>query len=281
MKPTLQRIDKLMTDQEEIRSIIQGHAIRGDIYNHEEGQEFSKAELALRALQKYGNELLPTLIDSLIDPDIAVRHVAMRLIWEMDTDDESVLPAMLRALEDSNKSIRHGAACFVTRFGERARAAIPILESWIASNDEMSRILAAGSIMMIDKSQTDAMLSLLIRALELDGREQWEAILQIQSLGKLAMKAVPALERLVDGDDTTVCWQASDALYQITGDDSSVVKVGNRLLNDPDELIRVVGVEHLMQLGMSVIPTLEKVAVDDSSDLVRNRAMSALAEIKA
>ena len=59
-----------------------------------------------------------------------------------------------------------------------------------------------------------------------------------------------------------------------------MIKVGQRLLDDPDELIRVVGVEHLMQLGKSVMPTLEKVAVEDESDLVRNRAVSALDEIE-
>ena len=79
--------------------------------------------------------------------------------------------------------------------------------------------------------------------------------------------------------DTTVCWQASDALYEITGDDSSVIEVGHRLLDVPDELIRVVAVEHLMQLGKSVMPTLEKVAFEDESDLVRNRALAALEEI--
>ena len=270
-----------MTNQEEIRAIIQGHANRDDIFNHDEGEEFDKAELALRALQKYGDDLIPTLVDALSDPYVAVRRVAMRLLGEMDTEDESVLPAMIGLLEDSNRSIRHAAAGFVTRFGEKAKSAIPTLQSWIASIDEMSRILAAGSIMMIDKTQTDAMLSLLIDALESDGLEQWEAILQLESLGELAMPAVPALERLVDEGDTTISWQSSDAIFEITGDDSSVIKVGKRLLNDPDELIRVVAVEHLMQLGKSIMPTLEKVAVEDKSDLVRNRAVAALEEISS
>jgi len=93
------------------------------------------------------------------------------------------------------------------------------------------------------------------------------------------MKAVPVLERLTDEKDTTICWIASDALYEMTGDDSSVIKVGHRLLNSPDELERVVAVEHHLQRGKSAIPTLERVAVDDPSDLVRNRAMAALEEI--
>jgi HEAT repeat protein len=105
------------------------------------------------------------------------------------------------------------------------------------------------------------------------------AIIQLESLGELALPAVPALERLVDEGDTTISWQSSDAIFEITGDDSSVIRVGKRLLDDPDELVRVVGVETLMQLGKSVVSTLEKMAVLDESDLVRNRAQQALDEI--
>ena len=63
--------------------------------------------------------------------------------------------------------------------------------------------------------------------------EQWLAIIQLESLGELALPAVPALERLVDEGDTTISWQSSDAIFEITGDDSSVIRVGKRLLDDP------------------------------------------------
>jgi hypothetical protein len=172
MKPTLQRIDKLMTNQEEIRAIIQRHATRGDIYNKDEGEEFDKVEIALRALQKYGDELIPTLVASLSDPDEAVREVAMRLLWEMDTDDESILPAMIKALKDGNRTIRTAAAGFVTRFGERANEAIPVLKTWIESEDRDSHVTAIGAIIWIDKSEADALIPLLIDALEFDGLEQ-------------------------------------------------------------------------------------------------------------
>jgi hypothetical protein len=144
-----------------------------------------------------------------------------------------------------------------------------------------SHVTALGAIIWIDKTEADALIPLLIDALQFDGLEQWQAVSQLQSLGKLAQPAIPALERLVDEGDTTVCSQASVALYQITGDDSSVIKVGNRLLNDSDELVRVVGLESLMQSGKSVIPTLKKVAVEDESDVVRNRAREGLDEINS
>ena len=269
----------VMTNQEEIRAIIQRHATRGDIYNHEEGEEFDKAETTLRALQEYGDELLPALLNTLSDPDEDVRLLVLKILWETNADDESTLSATIRDLGDSSRTIRLVAAGFVTRFGEKAKEAIPILKSWIGSEDRYSHVTALGTILWIDKSEADALIPLLIDALEFDGMEQWLAIIQLESLGELALPAVPALERLVDEGDTTICWQASDALYEITGDDSSVIRVGKRLLDDPDELVRVVGVETLMQLGKSVVSTLEKMAVLDESDLVRNRAQQALDEI--
>ena len=196
----------------------------------------------------------------------------------MTNQEETItVAALIDQLKSDDRAERLFAARQLADFDEKAKAAIPILKKWIEGEDRYSHVTALGTIIGIDKTEADALLPLLIDALEFDGLEQWQAMLQIQSLGELA---VPALERLSGGDDTTVCWQASDALYEITGDDSSVIKVGQRLLNDPDELVRVVAVEHLRQLGASVIPTLEKVAVDDESDLVRNRARQSLREIE-
>jgi HEAT repeat protein len=272
-----------MTSQEEIRAIIQGHATRGDIHNHDEGEEFGKVEITLRALQKYGNELLPTLIDSLSDPGVAVRQVAMRLLWEMDTDDESVLPAMIMALEDSNKSVRHGAAGFVTRFGERAKAAIPILQSWIDSGDELSHVMAAGSILVIDPTKTDELLSVLIDALESeDDGIKMEACWQLERLGGMANDSVPALSRLLD-DHSTVSMPATDAIHRITGDPTDVINLGLNLLDHEEWLQRCVGAEHLRMLGakaLLAVPRLQWAALDDENNVVRNTAKAALEEIK-
>ena len=193
-------------------------------------------------------------------------------------EETRTVAVLIEQLQSDDRAERLFAARQLADFDEKAKACIPILKKWIGGEDRYAHVTALGTIIGMDKTEADALLPLLIDALEFDGLEQWQAMLQIQSLGELA---VPALERLVDGDDTTVCWQASNAIFQITGDNSRVFKVGQRLLDDPNELIRFVGVEHLMQLGASVVPTLEKVAVDDESDLVRNRAVSALEEIES
>jgi len=197
----------------------------------------------------------------------------------MANQEIRTVASLIEQLQGDDRTKRLSAAGQLADFEGEANAAIPILRSWIGSKDRYSHVTALGAIIWIDKTEADALIPLLIDALQFDGLEQWQAVSQLQSLGKLAQPAIPALERLMDGG-TTISWIASDAIYEITGDPSSVIEVGRRLLNDPDELIRVVGVEHLMQLGESVIPTLQKVAVDDKSDLVRNRARAALEEIE-
>lgn len=271
-----------MTNQDEIRKIIEGHATKGDIYNKDEADEFDKVTITLRALQTYGNDLLPTLIDSLSDPDEAVREVGMRLLWEMDTDDESILPAMIKALKDGNRTIRIAAAGIVPRFGKKAIAAIPILESWIENDDELIRILAAGSILKIDPSRADALLPLLIEAVECDGIEQFEAIGQLESLGEMSQEAVPSLKRLLH-EDSTVSLSAGDAIHAITGDPTDAIKLGVALLEHDEWLERYLGCEHLGLLGAMArpaIPRLKLIVLDDENEAVRNRAMVALEEIE-
>jgi len=196
----------------------------------------------------------------------------------MTTQEETItVAALIEQLQSDDRAEWLFAARQLADFDEEAKACIPILKKWIGGEDRYAHVTALGTIIGIDKTEADALLPLLIDALEFDGLEQWQAMLQIQSLGELG---VPALERLVYKGDTTISWQSSNAIFQITGNSSSVLRVGRRLLSDPDELVRVLAVEHLMQLGKTVVPTLEKVAVDDESDLVRNRARQALEEIE-
>jgi len=273
-----------MPNQDEIRAIIQGHATRGDIYNKDEEEEFDKAEITLRALQKYGDDLIPALVDALSDPDEAVREVVMRLFWEMDSDDESVLPAMIKALKDGNRTIRIAAAGIVPRFGKKAVAAIPILETWIGSNDELNRTLAAGGILVIDPTKTDELLSVLIDALESDDDGiKMESCWQLERLGEMATDAVPALRLLLD-DHSTVSMPASDAIYRITGDPKDVINLGLNLLDHEEWLQRCVGAEHLRMLGAKAhlaVPRLQWATVADENDMVRNTANAALIEIEA
>ncbi|MFK7778745.1 MAG: hypothetical protein QM501_11625 [Gimesia sp.] len=129
----------------------------------------------------------------------------------------SNVAALIEQLKSGDRLERLAAARQLADMEGEEKAAISILRSWIGGNDRYSHVTVIGTIIWIDKTESDALIPLLIDALQFSGLEQWQAVIQLQSLGKLALPAVPALERLVDGEDTKVCWQSSDAIFQITG----------------------------------------------------------------
>ena len=201
----------------------------------------------------------------------------------MVDQQEEMVSALIEQLQSSDRLKRISAARQLVEFEGRARDAIPILRSWIGSKDRYSHVTALGAIIWIDKSELDSLIPLLIEALEFDGLEQWHTILQLQSLGNLALPAVPALKRLLN-QHSVVSTSASEAIYELTGDPTDVIDVGLQLLAHPDWLQRWVGIEHLEGLGReaeSAIAQLEWVAIEDDDEGVRKRAREAVEEIVA
>ena len=265
-----------MTNQDKIRVLLRTFAARPDVLD--------QTENVLRELQEYGDELVPALTVALNDDnDNEVRLVVMRLLWEMGTDAELALPAMINSLKDRNRTIRIAAAGLAARSGEKAKAAVPILESWIGSDDKFSRVVAIGHILKIDPTSADELLPLLIDALELEGMAQLEAICQLECLGEMATDSVPALKRLLDNADSCVRLAASDAIHAITNDPVDSIKLGLRLLEADDWMDRYVACEHLGFLGakaQSAVRRLRWAAIDDESEAVRNVAGEAFDKIE-
>ena len=56
----------------------------------------------------------------------------------------------------------------VANFGAKAKSAVPILETWLSTDDDFSKVSAAGHIMMIDDSRREEMLPILTKALSSD-----------------------------------------------------------------------------------------------------------------
>ena len=86
---------------------------------------------------------------------------ALKILEDCEGDTEAALPAMIRALEDEDRIVRIAALEPVAAFGEKAMSAVPILLKWIESDDEFSRVSAAGHVLMIDPSKADEMIPVL------------------------------------------------------------------------------------------------------------------------
>ena len=108
------------------------------------------------------------------------------------------------------------------------------------------------------------------------------AICMLGGLGELAFPAVPVLRKLLS-QDSVVSTSASEAIYDLTGDPTDVIDVGLRLLEHPDWLQRLVGIEHLEYVGreaQAAIAQLEWVAIKDDDEGVRKRAWEAVKMIE-
>jgi HEAT repeat protein len=132
---------------------------------------------------------------------------------------EEALPAMIRSLEDSDRRVRIAVVYAVVNFGKRAVAAIPILESWLPSDDEFSVVAAAAAIIQIDPSRADDVLPILVHTLKSDDYGiRCHAAWSTGQLGQVARNAVPAL-RQIRGEESTLGHLASEAITNITGEE--------------------------------------------------------------
>ena len=129
---------------------------------------------------------------------------------------EPALPAMIEALKDDHRIVRICALEPVAAFGEKAKAAVPILLKWIGSEDKFSHVTAIGHILMIDRSRADDLLPVLIESLGSDYVIQRHAAWLLGQLGELARDAVPALKWMLE--DSSVRRIVGEALQEITGD---------------------------------------------------------------
>ncbi len=120
---------------------------------------------ALTALAPHDEPMVSVLAEALSNDDEEVRLLAVEMLRELGPKSEAALPAMIRALEDKDRILRIASLPPVAAFGKRATDAISILETWLTSDDEFSRISAAGHIVMIDRSRAEEMAPSLEKTL--------------------------------------------------------------------------------------------------------------------
>ncbi len=151
-------------------------------------------------------------------------------------EETNTVADLIEQLRSSERTKRLSAACQLAALEGNAKEAISILRTWIGSEGRYSHVTAIGAIIWIDNSEVDELLPSLIDATASgDELVQLQAVLQIGSLGQLALPAVNSLEKLLDQDSTSSTI-SSDALHEITGDPDYVIDVRLRLLNEPEWL---------------------------------------------
>ena len=115
---------------------------------------------ALEELERFGDDLIPGLVECLRDGHPDVRHQAVRLVAAARPRSNSAVPALIERLEDEDWLIAVAVMTHIGDFGPLAAAAIPEVTKWLESPNEYIRLLAATTIVKLDPNRTEFLPSI-------------------------------------------------------------------------------------------------------------------------
>jgi HEAT repeat protein len=88
---------------------------------------WTEQEAAAEALGRIGAAAVPALVESLQNPDAAVRLKAIEVLGRMGADAKDAVPHLIRLLDDPDLNVRKAAARTLGRIGPAAQQAVPSL----------------------------------------------------------------------------------------------------------------------------------------------------------
>jgi HEAT repeat protein len=127
------------------------------------GEIGSAAELALLNNRSATN-VLSDVVPLLESKDSEVRGHAAGIVMDqianrIRSPDVSFLPALIKALNDTNEYVREDMALALSKFGPAAETAVPALAKALEDDSARVRITAAKALSEIDNSQNAAVIS--------------------------------------------------------------------------------------------------------------------------
>lgn len=141
-----------MTDirQELLRLIALNHA-----------EQWVPNHIALQELDRFGDLLIPGLIECLGDDDAEVRLLAVALLDEAEQQAKPAVPALIRAIADVDRLVRVTAAQCLAKFGPLATDAVPYLIPWLQDENEYVRLVAAVTVFRLDPTKRDELMPII------------------------------------------------------------------------------------------------------------------------
>ena len=139
-----------------------------------------------------GEGVLNQLIDSLRDPDAAVRLAAAEAVDRFGPRARDAIPALVQALEDRSDAVRSTAAASLGGFGALAKAAVPALRLLLRDAGAAVRLSAAEALARI-KPRKEWVPTLLEGLRGKDRSTSYRATEALGFLGPHAVSAVPDL----------------------------------------------------------------------------------------
>jgi HEAT repeat protein len=222
----------------------------------------------IHILQELGPEAIdgvPKLIEALGDAEANMGYPIESVLAQIG---ETAIPQLIVALGSENPRIRAGAADVLSRHGEKAKDAVPLLIELLDDSNIDIRTTAVSAIAMIDDS-TNLEPYLMKMASEDDWWERFTAIRLIRNLGYESPEIDSILVDATADEDPWVRRIAVAALANIEPTDE-IMDILLRAVDDADIGIRKHALSALAGHGADdeiLIPILREFLADDDASL--------------
>jgi glyceraldehyde-3-phosphate dehydrogenase type I len=179
----------------------------------------------------------------------ANRAKAAKALGKIGPVTDQVIPALIKALEDSDWEVRYYAAKALGKIGPVAKDAAPALIKVLEDSDSYVRRYAAEALGKIGPV-TDQVIPALVRALK--GSDRYVHRYAAEALGKIgpvAKDAAPALIKALEDSDSYVRRYAAEALGKIGPVTDQVIPALVRALEDSDRYVHRYAAEAIDDLS--------------------------------
>lgn len=223
---------------------------------------------------------VPALTKALNDTDGSVRACVAFALGQIGPPAASAVPALTKALNDKITTVRSAAVISLGQLGSLAVRAVPEVANALKDSDHNVRRRAALALGAIGSAAFPAVPS-LVEALnkDKDPSVRESAAHALADLGPSASSAVPALTKALTDRDRAVQRRAAYALGRIGPPAASAVPALTTALHDTDSNVRSLAAYALGRIGTAAaaatIPALIELLKDNDRD-VRSCAAFAL-----
>jgi HEAT repeat protein len=207
------------------------------------GEIGSAAELALLNNRSATN-VLPDIVRLLGDKNPEVRQRAAGIVMDQiatrtRSPDISLLPALIKALNDTNEYVREDMAVAFSKFGTAAESAVPALVKALDDGSARVRIAAAMALSKIDGSQNAAIIPVFKDVIANgNARDRHWAAVYLHEMDPKNTDIIPVFISSLTNEETGIRISAAYSLLQCGSDAKVAVPALQKALDDVDADVR-------------------------------------------
>lgn len=229
---------------------------------------------AARALGQLGAVALPSLLENLNSPELAVRQKVMIALREYRGDILPALPAIVAHLEETDFNLNADVRHTLVRIGAPA---VPLL---IEATQHACKLVRVGACETLGQMGVEAAPAIEALARCANDADETVRVIAISALSNFGVRAIPYLLLALKDSRVDVRRQSALAISRMASEADSAVTQLRDLLNDTDIAVRGHAAHALGCIGPGAkcaVPALME-CLSDSNDTVRRAAVGALGQ---